>query len=203
MRITCLLAIMLGILFALSSCQSLNEAKLKGTDPVLSNLEALTFTANSVSGQVQIKENRTAPWRDLKQGETFNGFAMIRTGFRSGAKLSMKNGYGSTECELGDLLCCTSVRDIYINVLSPASRAKYQEKLWENGEKLNPDAAIMITRASLKGAGESEKFSLLAEASDLLYQRNQQRVVTGAAGAAGGGAPGGGGSGGGGCPGGG
>jgi hypothetical protein len=202
MRNTCLLTLFIISLLFSSACTTVNEAALKGRDPTLANLDSLIFTAESVTGQVQIRDNRNAPWRDLKAGDTFNGFAMIRSGFRSCADLSVKIGANTVGCELCDLICQTSVRDIYINVLAPASLAKYNEKMWEKGERIKPDARIQISRVSLNGEGE-DKFSLLAEASDMVYPKSQQRTTQGAAGAAGGGAPGGGGSGGGGCPGGG
>ena len=55
-----------ALLCLLSSCTSMNTP---GGDYL--DLEAVTFTAEDVSGQIQIRDHRRAPWHSLKKGEIF------------------------------------------------------------------------------------------------------------------------------------
>ena len=195
--IVVLLCIALGLMTACASSGPSSKKLKSGDRPIYIDLSTLEFTAHTVDGQVQIKTSRKGNWRDLQPGETFNGLASIRTGFRSKADLVMNGATQPVNCRVGSLLCATSMRDVYGRVLHPEAIKEYRERLWGDDDAIDPDAPILVTRASLKG---EEKETLLAEAAGSMNVRTQEG---GAAAAGGGGAAGGGsGGGGGGCAGG-
>ncbi|MFH2000134.1 MAG: hypothetical protein ABIK28_10655 [Planctomycetota bacterium] len=162
------------------------------------DLSALGFEVESVSGHVQIKADRTAEWKDLKVGESFNGFAFIRSGLQSKAILVMKQGHRRIRCELNDLICQTSINELYDKVLSPEAVAEYKEKMWDKGFRVDPEELVHITRESLERF--KEKTNLLANANSAVLTKQDQSQTAGASaapGTAAGGGGGGGGSGGG------
>jgi hypothetical protein len=165
-----------------NACAMAPESNLRSGSPGLYDLKAVTFTVESVNGQVQIKTHRNAPWHDLKKGEVFDGFALIRSGFRSNAELIMHEEGRSVRCDIYDLLCEISMRDIYFQLLSPSGLSDYVQRMWGQEERIDPKAPVRVSRATLRK--DDETFSLLAEACDQLYPKDLSREVGGAAGAA-------------------
>lgn len=158
------------------------------------DLNKLNFTVESVTGQVQIKADRTSPWRDIKPGEAFNGYALIRSGFRSGAKITMQDGDRTVPCEVDDLICATSMNDIYDKVLCEDSLSEYYAFLYDAADPIDFMKPVIICRNTLDGYDQPS--SLLAASGMVLSARTQQQGGSGAAGAAAGGSGGGGGGGG-------
>jgi hypothetical protein len=184
------LVMLLCILLALSTACATSTSKVlkSGDRPIYIDLSTLKFTAQSVEGQVQIKQGRKSAWRNLQPGETFNGLASIRTGFRSNAELVMKNGdeNKTVSCKVGSLLCATSMRDVYGRVLHPDAIKDYYERMWGDPDSIDPDAPILVTRSTLRG---EDPDTLLAEGVEAMSVRSQDTgaAATGGAGAAGGG----------------
>lgn len=176
-----------------AACKVSNSHSKPGSTTYV-NLMTLKFTAQSVFGQVQIKASRNEPWHDLQAGEVFNGYALIRSGFQSGATLTMRHGHRSVQCELGALICATSINDIYDRVLSPSALAEYKEKIWKKDYRLDPKAPVAITREALNRFAKSE--GLLATADGAALMRGDDENLPGSPGGGGGGSAGGGGGGG-------
>ncbi len=189
------LLIIFSAMFLACGCSVLGFTNGTTVDAALYNLESTSFTTESIKGNVQIKEHRNAPWRDLKAGDVFNGYAFIRTGYKAGAELLMKDGEKKVECEIGSLICEVTIRDIIAKVLSNDGISKYNKAMWKKKERIDPNALVLVSRKSLNG--EDDEDSLLAEVKTIPDMKSIN-IAGGAAGAAGGGAgPGGGGSGGG------
>ncbi len=170
------------------------DSSTRSFDAGLVNMKAVNFTVESTHGSVQIRRHKRAAWHDLEVGEVIDGFALIRTGIRSGAVLTMKNGKHGCQCKIGSLLCEASMGDIYRNVLCPEGLALYNRHRWEVDDVLDRDAMLVVSRDALNGFQVEE--GLLAEASSSLNIRNQQEAGAAGAAASGGGAGGAGGGGG-------
>ncbi|MBU0754134.1 MAG: hypothetical protein KJ645_03280, partial [Planctomycetes bacterium] len=132
------------------------------------DLKTLMFTTQSVFGQVQIKASRNEPWHDLQPGEVFNGYALIRSGFQSGADLVMRHGNRSLNCELGALICAVSINDIYDRILSPSALAEYKEKVRKKDYRLDPKAPVCISREALNRFEKKEGLLATADGASLM-----------------------------------
>jgi hypothetical protein len=133
-----------------------------------------------VSGQVQVKAHRNAPWRTLRAGETFNGYAFVRTGFGSNADLVMQEDSRTVRCSLGSLLCSTSLRDIYSKVLCCEGMEDYKRRLWGGGEYVDPESTVFINRSLLCA---EDPVTLLSEAIESNSLEELMKSTTTAAGA--------------------
>ena len=163
----CVLALLL-----LSACMTDARLSRPGSSKYI-DLSGLTFVAESVTGQVQIKENRNTPWRDLAPGKAFNGYALIRSGFRSGAKLVMDDGGRTLEFVVDDLLCGVSFNDIYDKVLCPAGIEKYRLARWDSEEPLDSEDTIRVCRNLIDGRVGG---SVLLQNTNLdVMERSQQQ----------------------------
>jgi hypothetical protein len=158
------------------------------------DLSKLNFKVETVTGQVQIKRDRNSPWEDLAPGTEFNGFALIRSGFRSNAELTLTEGSRTIPCEVDDLICATSMNDIYDKVLCEESLSEYYAFLYDAAEPIDFRNPVRICRDTLDGY--EQPTSMLASSSMVLSARTLQQGGSGAAGAAAGGSGGGGGGGG-------
>jgi len=151
------------VLLPATACKIAEHAGRPGASTYV-NLGSLVFTVKSVEGQVQVKPNRNAPWRDLLPGDTFDGYALIRSGFQSGAQIVMQQGPNrSMRCELGDLICAVSINDVYDRVLSPDAVAEYNQNLWKKDQPFDPGAPVGgLTEYQLLGLGHRIDAGLLA-----------------------------------------
>jgi hypothetical protein len=161
------------------------------------NLASLKFFVESVEGQVQIKANRNADWQDLEQGQGFDGYAMLRSGFQSGAVLVMEQSHRMVRCELGALICSTSINDIYDRILSPAALAEYNQKMWEKDYPFDPSAPVQISREALNFFEEEDSLLASTGGASMMKGDNEQLATPGTSPGGGGGGAGGGGGGGG------
>jgi hypothetical protein len=159
------------VIVLLCACSTIPRSSRPGSSQFI-DLSGISFTAESVKGQVQIKENRNTPWHDLAPGERFNGYALIRSGFRSGAFLVMDDGARRLEFMVDDLLCGVSFNDIYDRVLCPAGLHRYHLAQWDSEEPLENETVIKVCRESMGyttgGSG------LLMTASLDVVNRSQQ-----------------------------
>ncbi|MHC4943582.1 MAG: hypothetical protein ACYTG7_11250 [Planctomycetota bacterium] len=138
------------------------------------NLASLKFTVESVNGQVQIKANRNAEWHDLAVGEVFDGYAMLRSGFQSNAILVMEQSHRMVRCELGALICSTSINDIYDRILSPPALAEYNQKMYEKDYPFDPSAPVQISREALSLFEEKESLLAQSGGASMMKGDNEQ-----------------------------
>jgi len=180
--------VVLTALFCLPmSCAMLGVAP-ETDDTGYVDLAGITFTAESVKGHVQIKENRKSEWRKLQEGDTFSGYAFIRSGLQSNAVISVRDDNRQFKCEILDLLADTTISDIYEKLLSPNGITNYNKKFWGDHRKIDLHAPIQVCRDSLADKYIGDDMNLLAEACTGINERNADITEGGGGAMAGGGA---------------
>lgn len=141
------------------------------TSPYL-DLASLTFYVENVRGNVQIKENKNAHWRPMQKGETFNGYAFIRSSVNSCASFECDDTQRKTKCLFCDLVDSIPINSIYNHLLSPSGLIAYNKAYWGDFKKINPSAPVLINRDTLLRLGVDKNMTLLAEASSEINPRN-------------------------------